>query len=75
MGVRYGLHRYPYFNHLIQFWPGGWVKPMEKINEMVGMKNYLLMSGEKKCLWLVHIFHDNSFVNILVAFYWQVPMR
>ena len=37
-GNREGLDGYPYLKHLIQFWPGDWVKRMEKINEAVGMK-------------------------------------
>ena len=37
------LYRYPYLNHLIQLWPGGWFKHMGEMNESVGMKNRLDM--------------------------------
>ena len=33
------LDGYPYLKHIIQLWPGDWVKQMAKMNELVGMKN------------------------------------
>ena len=32
-GTRKVLGRYPYLKHLIQLWPGNWVKQMAKMNE------------------------------------------
>ena len=29
-GTREGLDGYPYFNHIIQLWPGDWVRQVEK---------------------------------------------
>ena len=37
------LDEYPYLKHLIQFWPGDWVKYMAKMNEAVGMNNRFTM--------------------------------
>ena len=34
--------------HIIQLWPGDWAKHIEKINEMVGMKNCITMGGVGK---------------------------
>ena len=39
------LYGYPYLKHLIQLWPGDWVKQMAKMNEAVCMKNFLLWMG------------------------------
>ena len=39
---------YPYLMHLIKFWPGHWVKQMEKMNQAVGEKNRLDMSVGRK---------------------------
>ena len=44
-GTREGLYGYPYLNHLIQFWPGDWVKQMSKMSEEVGMKNLVTVGG------------------------------
>ena len=55
-GVREVLDGYHYLKHIIQFWVGDWFKHMENINEMVGMKNHLLMSGIKKRLRLARTF-------------------
>ena len=30
-GTRKGLYGYPYLKHIIQFWPGNWVKQTEKL--------------------------------------------
>ena len=49
-GTREELERYHYFKHLIQLWPGDWVKQKEKINEAVGMKNDFTMDGGGKGL-------------------------
>ena len=49
-GNRMGLDGFPYLKHLIQFCPGDWVKQMAKINEAVGMKNYVTINGGKKRL-------------------------
>ena len=40
-----GLDGYPYFKHIIQLWPGDWVKLTAKINEAVGMKNHVTPDG------------------------------
>ena len=31
-GNRKGLESYPYLKHIIQLWPGDWVKQMAKMN-------------------------------------------
>ena len=49
-----GLYGYIYLKHLIKLCPGDWVKHMEKMNEMVGMNNHLLISGGNK--WLDRTF-------------------
>ena len=36
-GTREGLDRNPYLGHLIQLYPGDWLKQMARINEAVGM--------------------------------------
>ena len=51
------LSRYQ-LNHLIQFFPGYWVKQMEKMKESVGNNNRLDKSGGKK--QLVHHFTTNE---------------
>ena len=38
-GTREVLYGFSYLKHLIQLWPGDWVRQMKKINEVVGMKN------------------------------------
>ena len=58
--------------HLIQLWPSDWVNQMAKMNEIVGMKNRLMMSGGKKRL--VVRLEGKSYGNVLVAFYQQLPM-
>ena len=50
-----------YLNHIIQLWSGGWVKQIEKMNEMVGMKNFILMSGINRWLRLVRHFTRQKF--------------
>ena len=45
--------------HLIKFCPVDWVKHMEKINQAVGEKNRLDISGGK--IWLVHPFRRQEF--------------
>ena len=40
-----GLYGYNFVKHLIQFLPCDWVKQMKKMNEAIGMKNRLMMSG------------------------------
>ena len=47
-GTREGLDGYPYLRHIIQLWPGDWVKQMAKMNEAVGMKNRVTMGGGGK---------------------------
>ena len=47
-GVREGLYWYTYLKHIIQLWPGDWVKHMEEINEAVGMNNHLTIVGGGK---------------------------
>ena len=42
-GVREGLVRYPYLKHLIKLCPGDWVNHMEKMNEVIGEKNRLII--------------------------------
>ena len=49
-GTKEVLYWYHYFNHLIQLWPGDWVKQIAKINEVVGMKNRFTMDGGGKRL-------------------------
>ena len=49
-GTREGLNGYPCLKHLIQLWPGYWVKKMAKINEAVGIKNHVTMDGGGKRL-------------------------
>ena len=44
--TREGLDGCLYLNHIIQLWPGGWVKHMAKINEAVGVNNRFTMDGE-----------------------------
>ena len=66
-GNREGLDRYPYLKHLIQLWPGDWVKQMEKMNEAVVIKNTYTMNGGGK--WLVCPSTHKSSGNALVAFY------
>ena len=58
--------------HLIQFWPGDWVRQMANINEAVFMKNCVTMNGGGK--WLVHPLKGKSSGNVLVVFYMQLPM-
>ena len=60
-GVREGLDGYPYLKHLIQLWLGYWVNHTEKMNEVVGMKNFLLISGGNKQLRLVCNFTRQEF--------------
>ena len=43
-GKREGLYGYPYLKHLIKFWPGDWVRHMEKINKAVWMKNRVTLN-------------------------------
>ena len=38
------LDGYPYLNHLIQLWPGDWVKQMKKMNEVFVIKNHYKMN-------------------------------
>ena len=45
--------------HLIQLWPGDWVKQMPKMNEAMGMKNRFTMDGGGK--WFVCPFERNEF--------------
>ena len=52
-GVIERLYGYTYFKHPIQFYPGGWLKHMGKMDAMVGMKNRLWIPEEKKPLRLV----------------------
>ena len=47
-GTREGLYGYTYLNHLIQLWPGDWVKQMAKPNETVGMNNNVTVGGGGK---------------------------
>ena len=49
-GTKERLYVYPYLNHIIQLWPGDWVKKMSRMNEAVGMKNHLTVAGGNKCL-------------------------
>ena len=49
-GNREGLYGYPYLKHLIQLWPGDWVRQMEKMNEVVCMKNRFTSNGGGKRL-------------------------
>ena len=58
-GVQKLLDGYPYLKHIIQLWPGDWVKQMEKMNEVVGMKNRLTIAGGGK--QLVHPFISQEF--------------
>ena len=53
-GTREGLYGYPYLKHLVQLWPGDWVKHTKKTNEAVGMESCLNMDGGGK--WLVRPF-------------------
>ena len=38
--------------HIIQLWKGDWVKQIEKVDEVVGMKNCVTMNGRGKRLVL-----------------------
>ena len=58
-GVREVLDGYPYLKHLLQLWLGYRVKQMAKMNEAVGMKNRLMVSGGKKRL--VRPFNSQEF--------------
>ena len=49
-GTREGFDRYPYLKHLIQLWPGDWVKQMEKMNEVVVIRNRFTINGGGKRL-------------------------
>ena len=49
-GTREVLDGYPYFNHLVQLWPGDWVIQMAKMNEAVCMKNRFTSNGGGKRL-------------------------
>ena len=48
VGTINGLDGYPYLKHIIQLLPGDWVKQITKINEAVGMNNFLTMGGGGK---------------------------
>ena len=48
-----GLDVYPYLKHLIQLWPGDCKKRMEKMNEVVGMKNCVMVGGVGKRIVLL----------------------
>ena len=48
--TREELDEYTYLNHIIQLWPGYWVKHIEKINEAVGMKNHFTVDEGGKRL-------------------------
>ena len=39
---------YPYFKHLVQLQPGDLVQQMSKMNEVIGMKNHIMMGGGGK---------------------------
>ena len=57
-GVQKLLDGYPYLKHLIQLWPGCWVKHMLKMNKAVGEKdNFYNYGGRKQ---LVHPFTRNN---------------
>ena len=47
-GTRKGLYGYPYLKHLIQQWPGDWVRQMAKMNEVVCMKTRVTTNGGGK---------------------------
>ena len=52
MGVQKVLDRYPYLKHIIQLWPGYWVKKMKKTNEVVGDNSCLDKSrGGGRLVW------------------------
>ena len=44
-GTQEVLDRYPYLKHQNHLWIGYWVKHMAKINEVVRMKDCLMMAG------------------------------
>ena len=52
-GVQKGLYRYPYLRHLIELWPGGWVKKMTKINVAVDKKNCLDKYGVRNGQFII----------------------
>ena len=58
-GTREGLDGYTYLKHLIQLWPGDWVKHMSKMNEEVGTKNRVTVGGGGKRI--VRIFRRQEF--------------
>ena len=41
--TREGKYGYPYVKHIIQLWSVDWMKHMEKINKVVGIKNYFTL--------------------------------
>ena len=49
-GNREVLDGYTYLKHLINLWPGYWVKQMAKMNEAVVIKNRYMMNGGGKRL-------------------------
>ena len=59
VGNREGIGGYTYLNHIIQLWPGCWVKQMEKMNEVVGMKNRVTVGVGVK--WIVRPFRRQEF--------------
>ena len=46
--TRKRLDGYLYLKHLLQLWPGDWVRHMAKMNEAVGIKNCFKMNGGGK---------------------------
>ena len=66
-GKREGLDRYSYLKHLIKLWPGDWVRHMEKMNQVVCMKNRVTLNGGGK--WQVKSSKGKSSGNILGVFY------
>ena len=44
------LEGYPYFKHIIQLWPGDWVKHMANMNEAGVVRNHFTVNGGGKRL-------------------------
>ena len=44
-GITEGFYGYPYFKHIIQLWPGGWVKKMKKRIERLVRRIILIILG------------------------------
>ena len=63
---------YNYLKHLIQLWPGDWVKQMEKRMNRLAIRIFLIILGEINSSSF--ILQVSSSGNLLGVFYWKFPI-